>query len=644
MFKNMKLATKIGCGFGILIVIAAIMGYTGWSSLRTVRYNVEIGNGAGQMVTQSLKGRQHEKNFIMRKDKTYLEEAKKLIDEFHVQTAETTSKLKDEKDRETVRQIDGLAETWFKELTEYGVIEGQKTDAEEVMVEQARSAIAEIDKMRADQLKKLVNELAGQKSSAGVKDRVDKAEDASHLAILILEARRQEKNFIIRGDRQSIDTVNKAVVDIVTLCEDLKLRFKDEANDQQADNVIKSTEMYKKAFETYVTYIDAQKKKEENMLAAARSLQEKATGLRDEQSNKMNSAMAGANMLMIGLALGGIIIGILLAFVITKSIVKPINAIIEGLSSGAEQVAAASNEVSSSSQSMAEGASEQASSLEEISSSLEEMTSMTRQNAQNACQADTLAGEAQNSAGKGAETMTRMTEAIDRIKSSSDETAKIIKTIDEIAFQTNLLALNAAVEAARAGEAGMGFAVVAEEVRNLAQRSAEAAKTTSALIEESQSNACDGVIVTKEVANILSEISRIVQKVKQLINEVSTASNEQTQGITQINTAITQMDQVTQTAAASAEESASASEELSSQASELNTMVDVLIAIVGSRNGTGPSKKLPERKKVKALSNGHKKPIKTHTPEKVQQHHNHTATVIKPEDVIPLESEEFEEF
>ena len=247
--------------------------------------------------------------------------------------------------------------------------------------------------------------------------------------------------------------------------------------------------------------------------------------------------------------------------------------IIDNLSTGADQVSSASGQLSSSSQSMSEGASEQASSLEEISSSLEEMASMTKQNSENASQADVHSKES-------VEAMTHLENAMKGIKTSSDETAKIVKTIDEIAMQTNLLALNAAVEAARAGEAGKGFAVVAEEVRSLAQRAAEAAKETAGRIDESQKNAESGVSYTGRVQESLNKVS-------QVISEVSAASREQSQGIDQVNTAVAQMDKVTQQNAANAEESASASEELSGQAQNLNAMVAELSAIVvGGGGGT----------------------------------------------------------
>ncbi len=267
------------------------------------------------------------------------------------------------------------------------------------------------------------------------------------------------------------------------------------------------------------------------------------------------------------------ILAVVLAFTITTGIKKALTRIAAALGEGATQVAAAAGQVSSSSQSLAEGSAEQAASIEETSSSLEEMASMTRNNAQNADEANSLSGTGLATAKKGGEAMQRMTGAIDEIKKSSDDTAKIVKTIDEIAFQTNLLALNAAVEAARAGEAGKGFAVVAEEVRNLAQRSAEAAKDTANLIQQSVTKADSGVQISREVAEALQEIAEGSGRVNELIGQITHSGREQADGIDQINTAVSQMDQVVQSNAASSEETAAAAEEMSAQAEELDRSV-----------------------------------------------------------------------
>jgi len=278
----------------------------------------------------------------------------------------------------------------------------------------------------------------------------------------------------------------------------------------------------------------------------------------------------------------------LISVFIARSISKPINRIIAGLNEGADQVNDAAAQVSSASQQLAEGASEQASSLEETSSALEEMAAMTRTNAENAKEANNLSGQARSAAENGDQTMAQLNEAMTGINESSGKISKIIKVIEEIAFQTNLLALNAAVEAARAGEHGKGFAVVADEVRNLAQRAAQAARETTGLIEDSVNKAKEGTDVAGEVGTALGAIVGDVTKVTDLIDGITKASEEQAQGVDQVNTAVSQMDKVTQQNASGAEESASAAEQLSAQAVTVRGMVNELSAVVsGNSSGTG---------------------------------------------------------
>jgi methyl-accepting chemotaxis protein len=283
----------------------------------------------------------------------------------------------------------------------------------------------------------------------------------------------------------------------------------------------------------------------------------------------------------------GIFMGLFLMWTIGRGVTRPLNSVIQGLTDGAEQVSAASSQVSQSSQQLAQGANEQASGIEETSSSLEEIASMTKQNANNAEEANRLMAEVSGLVNKGKASMDRLSLAIEEIKRSSDATSKIVKTIDEIAFQTNLLALNAAVEAARAGDAGKGFAVVAEEVRNLAQRASEAARNTATLIEGSIKNSEQGVNTASETAKALKDVTGSVQKSSELISEIAAASKEQAQGIEQVATSVAQMNQVTQTNAATAEESSSASESLNVQVNQVNGMIGELSAIVGTRNGAG---------------------------------------------------------
>jgi methyl-accepting chemotaxis protein len=250
-----------------------------------------------------------------------------------------------------------------------------------------------------------------------------------------------------------------------------------------------------------------------------------------------------------------------------------LNEVMGNIQAASEQVASGSKQVSESSMSLSQGATEQASSVEQLTASLEEISSQTKLNADNAAQANVLAEEAKANAAQGNEQMKGMLSAMDDINDASGNISKIIKVIDEIAFQTNILALNAAVEAARAGQHGKGFAVVAEEVRNLAARSANAAKETTELIEGSIKKVEGGTKIANETAVALGRIVDGVTKVANLVSDIAEASNEQAIGVAQINQGINQVSQVVQTNSATSEESAAASEELSSQAEMMKEQV-----------------------------------------------------------------------
>ncbi len=239
----------------------------------------------------------------------------------------------------------------------------------------------------------------------------------------------------------------------------------------------------------------------------------------------------------------------------------------------AHGVAAAAGQLAAASEQLSSGAQEQASALEETAASLEQITGTIKQNADNARQANQLAVGSHDTAERGGQVVTTAVAAMGEINRASKKIADIITTIDEIAFQTNLLALNAAVEAARAGEQGRGFAVVAAEVRNLAQRSAGAAKEIKALIQDSVGKVEGGSELVNRSGQTLGEIVSSVKRVTEIIAEIAAASQEQAQGIDQVNRAVGQMDGVVQTNAAHSEELSSTAQALAAQAAELQALV-----------------------------------------------------------------------
>jgi methyl-accepting chemotaxis protein len=298
-------------------------------------------------------------------------------------------------------------------------------------------------------------------------------------------------------------------------------------------------------------------------------------------TQQMNGAIADVQMVASSMAAGDMTVkirtdlpGMLgeMAAALGEAVVK-VRTTLDEVRAASDTVASAAQQLASASEEISSGAQEQASSLEETAASLEEMTATIKQNADNAQQASQLAGGARASAENGGQVVSDAVGAMGAINESSKRIADIITTIDEIAFQTNLLALNAAVEAARAGEQGRGFAVVAAEVRNLAQRSASAAKEIKTLIQDSVRKVDAGSELVNASGRTLTEIVTSVKRVTDIVAEIAAASREQSGGIEQVNKAVTQMDQVTQANASQTEEMSGTAESLAGEAGKLQALI-----------------------------------------------------------------------
>lgn len=646
MFDQLKLGTKISLGFGVILFIALLLGGMSTFQMSGVRSNSEAlakeyapevkiavdMRGASNRVMYQMRGYGFTQN-----------------EEFYKAAEAEMNLLED-----AIKEGNKLAKSalFLKKLgpqlkiaqaakTEYANLMSQTVKADKKIAEYRKildaSAVEYMESaagVLTSQRKSIASEL---KSGLGVKageERVNKIYWMNRVVNLGNSIRLHTWKSQALRDPSVLREALPLFDDVKEVLKELETVTKLPKDVEELTHIDKSAVEYKTAMNGLLNeWLKLQQLGKQREIAgravinATIAVADAGIEATQRISNETDSSLATASTIMIVGLILALILGVLIAFFITRQITKPINQIIEDLSEGSNQVSSASSQVSSSSQQLAEGASEQASSLEEVSSTLDEMSSQTQLNAENTNEVNTMVDSTGAAVDECQNAMGKMTETINIIKASSDETAKIIKDIDEIALQTNLLALNAAVEAARAGEAGQGFAVVAEEVRNLAQRSAEAAKDTANLIKGAQKNAEDGVQVSNEVEGLLSQIVSSVTSVKSLVNEVNVASQEQSKGITQVNQAVAQMEQVTQSNAANAEESASASEELNAQSSSLTDIVGTLTQLV--RGGTS---RLTQSSAVVPMKNA------IHRVKQTVAHR------VSPKSLMPLDERELKDF
>ncbi|MBU1040746.1 MAG: HAMP domain-containing protein [Proteobacteria bacterium] len=614
MLKNLKLGTKIGGGFGVLILIAMLLGGVAiWNmkrvgnvadSLQTeIAPSVEIGV---RVERSSLLTMYAMRAFTYLGDEKSMADAEKNVADVEKALADASAlaqkhdmaKLKADSAKATAKVVEykGIMKQ-FKDLA------AAKAKNMDVMGASAVAFMDNANKFLDDQNKKLVEELSGKVDGKKVKQRFDKTvwindviDMGNALRIANFKSQAERDNKFVAEALKNFAAVDKKL-------EQIRAITTQDANLKQLDAIKSSGQDYVKALEEYLklgeeaVQLTAKRRAvAAEVIAAAKETSDAGVKATQDGSAEAASALSAASTIMITGLVVALLIGIVVAFFLTVGITRPVmqgvafaKAMAEGdftkqldinqkdeigvlaqalndmvgrlrqvvadVRGATDNVASGSEELSASSESLSQGATEQAAAIEEVSSSMEQMSSNIKQNADNAQQTEKIALQAARDAQEGGVAVGRAVVAMKNI-------AEKISIIEEIARQTNLLALNAAIEAARAGEHGKGFAVVAAEVRKLAERSGNAAGEISELSSST-------VTISEKAGEMLTKLVPDIQRTAELVQEINAATGEQNSGAEQINKAIQQLDQVIQQNASASEEMASTSEELSSQAQQL---------------------------------------------------------------------------
>ncbi|MBI5589887.1 MAG: chemotaxis protein [Deltaproteobacteria bacterium] len=598
---NKKLYGFVGIASFLVLAVVGI-GVFYYSRIEVANL---LKNDVNTIIEKVLATRVAEKTYLQ----FYTAELKKQFDEMTQDVNIHVNALKQKKiDGAWTTHINAIGtefDRYQKSFDELVEVHGQQSSLKVEMIKPLQKSEALLMSIIMDiQKKQAMLRMEGDVLSAGDLGMLDVVRDCRTLFIQLQALQLQ---FMMSGDEKFIAEYKRLasgdVQELLLALEQIAVATKNDSSIKTAATVRESLNKFMEFIEQSQKLYEKESERVKLLNNSGKQIIEAANALLVQVDKTITGQKQSAVTFISAIVLVGIIFFWVLSFILVRSITKPINAVIEGLTESSEQVASGSRQISSASQQLAEGASEQAASIEETSASIEELSSMTKQNADNAEQANLLMTESRQTITQTNKSMERLTASMKEISRASEETQKIVKTIDEIAFQTNLLALNAAVEAARAGEAGAGFAVVADEVRNLSKRAAEAAKNTSALIETTVKTVHEGAGLVESTNCEFGCVLTSATKVEQLVGEIAAASREQAMGIEQVNKAVAEMDKVIQQNAANAEESASASQEMNGSAGEMKEFVEELAALIGGGNKRirGEIKYAEQEKEIKAL-------------------------------------------